>query len=116
SVQLAIYDGDRLVKTLEQTTDFATENQIQVSDLQAYTSYQARLSFRYQSPDGEREEEVVSSLPFELSPKAIELNRVSQRDLFYRNQQGELKQVIGLFQEPSDLSGYFVRYQTGDQK
>ncbi|WP_161497796.1 ZmpA/ZmpB/ZmpC family metallo-endopeptidase-related protein, partial [Streptococcus suis] len=28
----------------------------------------------------------------------------------------ELKQVIGLFQEPSDLSGYFVRYQTGDQK
>ncbi|MGQ7333768.1 ZmpA/ZmpB/ZmpC family metallo-endopeptidase [Streptococcus suis] len=116
SVQLAIYDGDRLVKTLEQTTDFATENQIQVSDLQAYTSYQARLSFRYQSPDGEREEEVVSSLPFELSPKAIELNRVSQRDLFYRNQQGELKQVTGLFQEPSDLSGYFVRYQTGDQK
>ncbi|MEG3321621.1 ZmpA/ZmpB/ZmpC family metallo-endopeptidase [Streptococcus suis] len=116
SVQLVIYDGDRLVKTLEQTTDFAAENQIQVSDLQAYTSYQARLSFRYQSPDGEREEEVVSSLPFELSPKAIELNRVSQRDLFYRNQQGELKQVTGLFQEPSDLSGYFVRYQTGDQK
>ncbi|MCK4045059.1 YSIRK-type signal peptide-containing protein [Streptococcus suis] len=116
SVQLAIYDGDRLVKTIEQTTDFTAENQIQVSDLQAYTSYQARLSFRYQSPDGEREEEVVSSLPFELSPKAIELNRVSQRDLFYRNQQGELKQVTGLFQEPSDLSGYFVRYQTGDQK
>ncbi|WP_272158440.1 ZmpA/ZmpB/ZmpC family metallo-endopeptidase [Streptococcus sp. HN38] len=116
SVQLAIYDGDRLVKTIEQTTDFAAENQIQVSDLQVYTSYQARLSFRYQSPDGEREEEVVSSLPFELSPKAIELNRVSQRDLFYRNQQGELKQVTGLFQEPSDLSGYFVRYQTGDQK
>ncbi|MEG3308844.1 ZmpA/ZmpB/ZmpC family metallo-endopeptidase [Streptococcus suis] len=115
SVQLAIYDGDRLVKTLEQTTDFATENQIQVSDLQAYTSYQARLSFRYRTQDGQAEEQ-VATLPFDISPKAIELNRVSQRDLFYRNQQGELKQVTGLFQEPSDLSGYFVRYQTGDQK
>ncbi|NQG97199.1 hypothetical protein HO675_03760 [Streptococcus suis] len=116
SVQLAIYDGDRLVKTIEQTTEFAAENQIQVSDLQAYTSYQARLFFRYQSPDGEREEEVTPATPFYISPKAIELNRVSQRDLFYRNQQGELKQVTGLFQEPADLTGYFVRYQTRDAK
>ncbi|HEL2334301.1 TPA: G5 domain-containing protein [Streptococcus suis] len=115
SVQLVIYDGDRLVKTIEQTTDFAAENQIQVSDLQAYVAYQARLSFRYRTQDGQAEEQ-VATLPFDISPKSIELNRVSQRDLFYRNQQGELKQVTGLFQEPSDLSGYFVRYQTGDQK
>ncbi|NQM50359.1 YSIRK-type signal peptide-containing protein [Streptococcus suis] len=115
AVQVAIYDGDRLVKTLEQTTDFATENQIQVSDLQAYTSYQARLSFRYRTQDGQAEEQ-VATLPFYISPKAIELNRVSQRDLFYRNQQGELKQVTGLFQEPADLTGYFVRYQTRDAK
>ncbi|WP_105202603.1 ZmpA/ZmpB/ZmpC family metallo-endopeptidase [Streptococcus suis] len=115
-LRLEVYHDDQLVKTIDHTHQGLDTDKIQVTDLEHYVPYQARLSFRYQSPDGEREEEVVSSLPFELSPKAIELNRVSQRDLFYRNQQGELKQVIGLFQEPSDLSGYFVRYQTGDQK
>ncbi|MGT2742293.1 ZmpA/ZmpB/ZmpC family metallo-endopeptidase [Streptococcus plurextorum] len=115
-LRLEIYHNDQLVKTIDHTHQGLDTDKIQVTGLEHYVPYQARLSFRYQSPEGEREEEVVSSLPFELSPKAIELNRVSQRDLFYRNQQGELKQVTGLFQEPADLTGYFVRYQTRDAK
>ncbi|HFU4469226.1 TPA: ZmpA/ZmpB/ZmpC family metallo-endopeptidase, partial [Streptococcus suis] len=115
SVQLAIYDGDRLVKTLEQTTDFAAENQIQVSDLQAYTSYQARLSFRYRTQDGQAEE-TVATLPFDISPKSIEFNRVSQRELFFRTPDGRFQQVTGLQEVPSDLSNYFVRYRSADSK
>ncbi|HEM5264884.1 TPA: G5 domain-containing protein [Streptococcus suis] len=115
SVQLAIYDGDRLVKTIEQTTDFAAENQIQVSDLQAYTSYQARLSFRYRTQDGQAEE-TVATLPFDISPKSIEFNRVSQRELFVRTPDGRFQQVTGLQEVPSDLSNYFVRYRSADAK
>ncbi|HFU3788935.1 TPA: ZmpA/ZmpB/ZmpC family metallo-endopeptidase [Streptococcus suis] len=115
SVQLAIYDGDRLVKTIEQTTDFAAENQIQVSDLQAYTSYQARLSFRYRNQDGQAEE-TVATLPFDISPKSIEFNRVSQRELFVRTTDGRFQQVTGLQEVPSDLSNYFVRYRSADAK
>ncbi|HEL1768451.1 TPA: G5 domain-containing protein [Streptococcus suis] len=115
SVQLAIYDGDRLVKTIEQTTDFAAENQIQVSDLQAYTSYQARLSFRYRNQDGQAEE-TVATLPFDISPKSIEFNRVSQRELFVRTPDGRFQQVTGLQEVPSDLSNYFVRYRSADAK
>ncbi|HGA1368280.1 TPA: ZmpA/ZmpB/ZmpC family metallo-endopeptidase [Streptococcus suis] len=115
SVQLAIYDGDRLVKTLEQTTDFAAENQIQVSDLQAYTSYQARLSFRYRTQGGQAEE-TVATLPFDISPKSIEFNRVSQRELFVRTPDGRFQQVTGLQEVPSDLSNYFVRYRSADAK
>ncbi|HFI0645231.1 TPA: ZmpA/ZmpB/ZmpC family metallo-endopeptidase [Streptococcus suis] len=115
SVQLAIYDGDQLVKNLEQTTDFAAENQIQVSDLQAYTSYQARLSFRYRTQDGQAEE-TVATLPFDISPKSIEFNRVSQRELFFRTPDGRFQQVTGLQEVPSDLSNYFVRYRSADAK
>ncbi|MGQ7388170.1 ZmpA/ZmpB/ZmpC family metallo-endopeptidase [Streptococcus suis] len=115
SVQLAIYDGDRLVKTIEQTTDFAAENQIQVSDLQVYTSYQARLSFRYRTQDGQAEE-TVATLPFDISPKSIEFNRVSQRELFVRTPDGRFQQVTGLQEVPSDLSNYFVRYRSADAK
>ncbi|HEM4413681.1 TPA: G5 domain-containing protein [Streptococcus suis] len=115
SAQLAIYDGDRLVKTIEQTTDFAAENQIQVSDLQAYTSYQARLSFRYRTQDGQAEE-TVATLPFDISPKSIEFNRVSQRELFVRTPDGRFQQVTGLQEVPSDLSNYFVRYRSADAK
>ncbi|HEL1951565.1 TPA: G5 domain-containing protein [Streptococcus suis] len=115
SVQLAIYDGDRLVKTLEQTTDFAAENQIQVSDLQAYTSYQARLSFRYRTQGGQAEE-TVATLPFDISPKSIEFNRVSQRELFVRTPDGRFQQVTGLQEVPNDLSNYFVRYRSADAK
>ncbi|MFX4035759.1 ZmpA/ZmpB/ZmpC family metallo-endopeptidase [Streptococcus suis] len=115
SVQLAIYDGDRLVKTIEQTTDFAAENQIQVSDLQAYTSYQARLSFRYRTQDGQAEE-TVATLPFDISPKSIEFNRVSQRELFVHTPDGRFQQVTGLQEVPSDLSNYFVRYRSADAK
>ncbi|HFH9915804.1 TPA: ZmpA/ZmpB/ZmpC family metallo-endopeptidase [Streptococcus suis] len=115
SVQLAIYDGDRLVKTIEQTTDFAAENQIQVSDLQAYTSYQARLSFRYRNQDGQAEE-TVATLPFDISPKSIEFNRVSQRELFVRTTDGRFQQVTGFQEVPSDLSNYFVRYRSADAK
>ncbi|HEM4680786.1 TPA: G5 domain-containing protein, partial [Streptococcus suis] len=115
SVQLAIYDGDRLVKTIEQTTDFTAENQIQVSDLQAYTSYQARLSFRYRTQDGQAEEQ-VATLPFDISPKSIEFNRVSQRELFVRTPDGRFQQVTGLQEVPSDLSNYFVRYRSADAK
>ncbi|WP_029173448.1 ZmpA/ZmpB/ZmpC family metallo-endopeptidase [Streptococcus suis] len=115
SVQLAIYDGDQLVKTLEQTTDFAAENQIQVSDLQVYTSYQARLSFRYRTQDGQAEE-TVATLPFDISPKSIEFNQVSQRELFFRTPDGRFQQVTGLQEVPSDLSNYFVRYRSADAK
>ncbi|HEL9629214.1 TPA: G5 domain-containing protein [Streptococcus suis] len=115
-LRLEVYHDDQLVKTIDHTHQGLDTDKIQVTDLEHYVPYQARLSFRYQSPDGEREEEVTPATPFDISPKAIELNRVSQRDLFYRNQQGELKQVTGLFQEPADLTGYFVRYQTRDAK
>ncbi|HEP1785816.1 TPA: G5 domain-containing protein [Streptococcus suis] len=114
-LRLEVYHDDQLVKTIDHTHQGLDTDKIQVTDLEHYVPYQARLSFRYRTQDGQAEE-TVATLPFDISPKSIELNRVSQRDLFYRNQQGELKQVTGLFQEPSDLSGYFVRYQTGDQK
>ncbi|HEL1708116.1 TPA: G5 domain-containing protein [Streptococcus suis] len=115
SVQLAIYDGDRLVKTIEQTTEFVAENQLQLRDLQAYVAYQARLSFRYRTQDGQAEEQ-VATLPFDISPKSIEFNRVSQRELFVRTPDGRFQQVTGLQEVPSDLSNYFVRYRSADAK
>ncbi len=115
SVQLAIYDGDRLVKTIEQTSEFTAENQLQLRDLQAYVAYQARLSFRYRTQDGQAEE-TVATLPFDISPKSIEFNRVSQRELFVRTPDGRFQQVTGLQEAPSDLSNYFVRYKSADAK
>ncbi|HEM5038897.1 TPA: G5 domain-containing protein [Streptococcus suis] len=115
SVQLAIYDGDRLVKTIEQTTEFAAENQLQLRDLQDYMAYQARLSFRYRTQNGQGEE-LVTTIPFDISPKSIEFNRVSQRELFVRTPDGRFQQVTGLQEVPSDLSNYFVRYRSADAK
>ncbi|HEM2769110.1 TPA: G5 domain-containing protein [Streptococcus suis] len=115
SVQLAIYDGDRLVKTLEQTTDFAAENQIQVSDLQAYTSYQARLSFRYRNQDGQAEE-TVATLPFDISPKSIEFRDVTSRELYRLTRDNELERVTSLVERPSDLTNYIARYKTEHQR
>ncbi|RRN51233.1 ZmpA/ZmpB/ZmpC family metallo-endopeptidase [Streptococcus suis] len=115
SVQLAIYDGDRLVKTIEQTTDFAAENQIQVSDLQAYTSYQARLSFRYRTQDGQAEE-TVATLPFDISPKSIEFRDVTSRELYRLTRDNELERVTSLVERPSDLTNYIARYKTEHQR
>ncbi|MEE3746845.1 ZmpA/ZmpB/ZmpC family metallo-endopeptidase [Streptococcus suis] len=115
SVQLAIYDGDRLVKTIEQTTEFAAENQLQLRDLQDYMAYQARLSFRYRTQNGQGEE-LVTTIPFDISPKSVEFNRVSQRELFVRTPDGRFQQVTGLQEVPSDLSNYFVRYRSADAK
>ncbi|HFH9838496.1 TPA: ZmpA/ZmpB/ZmpC family metallo-endopeptidase [Streptococcus suis] len=115
SVQLAIYDGERLVKTIEQTPEFTAENQLQLRDLQAYVDYQARLSFRYRTQDGQAEE-LVTTIPFDISPKSVEFNRVSQRELFVRTPDGRFQQVTGLQEAPSDLSNYFVRYKSADAK
>ncbi|MGQ7662786.1 ZmpA/ZmpB/ZmpC family metallo-endopeptidase [Streptococcus suis] len=115
SVQLAIYDGDRLVKTIEQTTDFAAENQIQVSDLQAYTSYQARLTYRYRTQDGQEEAE-VATLPFEISPKSIEFRNVTSRELYRLTSENELERVTSLTEKPSDLTRYIARYKTDNQR
>ncbi|CYX74712.1 Zinc metalloprotease zmpC [Streptococcus suis] len=115
SVQLVIYDGDRLVKTIEQTTDFTAENQIQVSDLQAYVAYQARLSFRYRTQDGQAEEQ-VATLPFDISPKAIEFRDVTSRELYRLTRDNELERVTSLVERPSDLTNYIARYKTEHQR
>ncbi|NQH42060.1 YSIRK-type signal peptide-containing protein [Streptococcus suis] len=115
SVQLVIYDGDRLVKTIEQTTDFAAENQIQVSDLQAYVAYQARLSFRYRTQDGQAEEQ-VATLPFDISPKSIEFRDVTSRELYRLTRDNELERVTSLVERPSDLTNYIARYKTEHQR
>ncbi|HEM4284972.1 TPA: G5 domain-containing protein [Streptococcus suis] len=115
SVQLVIYDGDRLVKTIEQTTDFTAENQIQVSDLQAYVAYQARLSFRYRTQDGQAEEQ-GATLPFDISPKAIEFRDVTSRELYRLTRDNELERVTSLVERPSDLTNYIARYKTEHQR
>ncbi|HFU4011827.1 TPA: ZmpA/ZmpB/ZmpC family metallo-endopeptidase [Streptococcus suis] len=115
AVQLAIYNGEQLVNSIEQTTEFAVENQLQLRDLQAYMAYQARLSFRYRTQDGQAEE-LVTTIPFDINPKSIEFNRVSQRELFVRTPDGRFQQVTGLQEVPSDLSNYFVRYKSADAK
>ncbi|HEL1619345.1 TPA: G5 domain-containing protein [Streptococcus suis] len=115
SVQLAIYDGDRLVKTIEQTTDFAAENQLQLRDLQAYVAYQARLSFRYRTQDGQAEE-LVATLPFDISPKSIEFRDVTSRELYRLTRDNELERVTSLVERPSDLTNYIARYKTEHQR
>ncbi|WP_105127825.1 ZmpA/ZmpB/ZmpC family metallo-endopeptidase [Streptococcus suis] len=115
SIRLEIYNGQELVKTVEKNYDGGVDGSLQVTDLQHYAAYQARLSYRYRTQDGQADE-TVATLPFEISPKSIEFNRVSKRELFYRDQAGEFQQVTGLLQAPSDLSNYFVRYISPDSK
>ncbi|HFU3984111.1 TPA: ZmpA/ZmpB/ZmpC family metallo-endopeptidase [Streptococcus suis] len=115
SVQLAIYDGDRLVKTVEQTPEFAAENQLQLRDLQAYVAYQARLSFRYRNQDGQAEE-TVATLPFDISPKSIEFRDVTSRELYRLTRDNELERVTSLVERPSDLTKYVARYKTDHQR
>ncbi|HEM5075174.1 TPA: G5 domain-containing protein [Streptococcus suis] len=115
SIRLEIYNGQELVKTVEKNYDGGVDGSLQVTDLQHYVAYQARLSYRYRTQDGQADE-TVATLPFEINPKSIEFNRVSKRELFYRDQAGEFQQVTGLLQAPSDLSNYFVRYISPDSK
>ncbi|WP_105157653.1 ZmpA/ZmpB/ZmpC family metallo-endopeptidase [Streptococcus suis] len=114
-VRLDIYNGDQIVKSIEKSSEFGEEEQFKLAELQHYLPYQARLTYRYRTQDGQEEAE-VATLPFEISPKSIEFNRVSKRELFYRDQAGEFQQVTGLLQAPSDLSNYFVRYISPDSK
>ncbi|HEL1961273.1 TPA: G5 domain-containing protein [Streptococcus suis] len=114
-LRLEVYHDDQLVKTIDHTHQGLDTDKIQVTDLEHYVPYQARLSFRYRTQDGQAEEQ-VATLPFDISPKAIELSRVSQRELFVRTPDGRFQQVTGLQEVPSDLSNYFVRYRSADSK
>ncbi|MGQ7328427.1 ZmpA/ZmpB/ZmpC family metallo-endopeptidase [Streptococcus suis] len=114
-LRLEVYHDDQLVKTIDHTHQGLDTDKFQVTDLEHYVPYQARLSFRYRTQDGQAEEQ-VATLPFDISPKAIELSRVSQRELFVRTPDGRFQQVTGLQEVPSDLSNYFVRYRSADSK
>ncbi|HEL1642213.1 TPA: G5 domain-containing protein [Streptococcus suis] len=114
-LRLEVYHDDQLVKTIDHTHQGLDTDKIQVTDLEHYVPYQARLSFRYRTQDGQAEE-TVATLPFDISPKSIEFNRVSQRELFVRTPDGRFQQVTGLQEVPSDLSNYFVRYRSADAK
>ncbi|HFR3713186.1 TPA: ZmpA/ZmpB/ZmpC family metallo-endopeptidase [Streptococcus suis] len=114
-LRLEVYHDDQLVKTIDHTHQGLDTDKIQVTDLEHYVPYQARLSFRYRTQGGQAEE-TVATLPFDISPKSIEFNRVSQRELFVRTPDGRFQQVTGLQEVPSDLSNYFVRYRSADAK
>ncbi|HIH7953997.1 TPA: ZmpA/ZmpB/ZmpC family metallo-endopeptidase [Streptococcus suis] len=114
-LRLEVYHDDQLVKTIDHTHQGLDTDKIQVTDLEHYVPYQARLSFRYRTQNGQGEE-LVTTIPFDISPKSIEFNRVSQRELFVRTPDGRFQQVIGLQEVPSDLSNYFVRYRSADAK
>ncbi|MBY5014070.1 G5 domain-containing protein [Streptococcus suis] len=114
-LRLEVYHDDQLVKTIDHTHQGLDTDKFQVTDLEHYVPYQARLSFRYRTQDGQAEEQ-VATLPFDISPKSIEFNRVSQRELFVRTPDGRFQQVTGLQEVPSDLSNYFVRYRSADAK
>ncbi|MGQ7685829.1 ZmpA/ZmpB/ZmpC family metallo-endopeptidase [Streptococcus suis] len=114
-VRLDIYNGDQIVKSIEKSSEFGEEEQFKLAELQHYLPYQARLTYRYRTQDGQEEAE-VATLPFEISPKSIEFRNVTSRELYRLTSENELERVTSLTEKPSDLTRYIARYKTDNQR
>ncbi|HEM5195315.1 TPA: G5 domain-containing protein [Streptococcus suis] len=114
-LRLEVYHDDQLVKTIDHTHQGLDTDKIQVTDLEHYVPYQARLSFRYRTQDGQAEEQ-VATLPFDISPKSIEFRDVTSRELYRLTRDNELERVTSLVERPSDLTNYIARYKTEHQR
>ncbi|HEM2751683.1 TPA: G5 domain-containing protein [Streptococcus suis] len=114
-LRLEVYHDDQLVKTIDHTHQGLDTDKIQVTDLEHYVPYQARLSFRYRTQDGQAEE-TVATLPFDISPKSIEFRDVTSRELYRLTRDNELERVTSLVERPSDLTNYIARYKTEHQR
>ncbi|NQM04469.1 YSIRK-type signal peptide-containing protein [Streptococcus suis] len=114
-VRLDIYNGDQIVKSIEKFSEFGEEEQFKLAELQHYLPYQARLTYRYRTQDGQEEAE-VATLPFEISPKSIEFRNVTSRELYRLTSENELERVTSLTEKPSDLTRYIARYKTDNQR
>ncbi|HFI0646636.1 TPA: ZmpA/ZmpB/ZmpC family metallo-endopeptidase [Streptococcus suis] len=114
-VRLDIYNGDQIVKSIEKSSEFGEEEQFKLAELQHYLLYQARLTYRYRTQDGQEEAE-VATLPFEISPKSIEFRNVTSRELYRLTSENELERVTSLTEKPSDLTRYIARYKTDNQR
>ncbi|HFI0912773.1 TPA: ZmpA/ZmpB/ZmpC family metallo-endopeptidase, partial [Streptococcus suis] len=114
-LRLEVYHDDQLVKTIDHTHQGLDTDKIQVTDLEHYVPYQARLSFRYRTQGGQAEE-TVATLPFDISPKSIEFRDVTSRELYRLTRDNELERVTSLVERPSDLTNYIARYKTEHQR
>ncbi|MDG4507537.1 ZmpA/ZmpB/ZmpC family metallo-endopeptidase [Streptococcus suis] len=114
-LRLEVYHDDQLVKTINHTHQGLDTDKIQVTDLEHYVPYQARLSFRYRTQGGQAEE-TVATLPFDISPKSIEFRDVTSRELYRLTRDNELERVTSLVERPSDLTNYIARYKTEHQR
>ncbi|HEP1815177.1 TPA: G5 domain-containing protein [Streptococcus suis] len=114
-LRLEVYHDDQLVKTIDHTHQGLDTDKFQVTDLEHYVPYQARLSFRYRTQDGQAEE-TVATLPFDISPKSIEFRDVTSRELYRLTRDNELERVTSLVERPSDLTNYIARYKTEHQR
>ncbi|HFU4110277.1 TPA: ZmpA/ZmpB/ZmpC family metallo-endopeptidase [Streptococcus suis] len=114
-LRLEVYHDDQLVKTIDHTHQGLDTDKIQVTDLEHYVPYQARLSFRYRTQDGQADE-TVATLPFDISPKSIEFRDVTSRELYRLTRDNELERVTSLVERPSDLTNYIARYKTEHQR
>ncbi|MGU7817216.1 ZmpA/ZmpB/ZmpC family metallo-endopeptidase [Streptococcus suis] len=114
-LRLEVYHDDQLVKTIDHTHQGLDTDKFQVTDLEHYVPYQARLSFRYRTQDGQAEEQ-VATLPFDISPKSIEFRDVTSRELYRLTRDNELERVTSLVERPSDLTNYIARYKTEHQR